>query len=333
MNLQSASPTNRQRWLTELVSQRAGRANDGGVNGDTKGGRPISRESKRLTKRRTTIPDQDGVLERLRRKSASRLFMARKRWTQWRSRNDVSEVRKVFIFGCQRSGTSMLCDVLRRDLRTEVLDESSRLTWNGENRLRLRGHEEVRRAMDASWSRCVIAKPLVESQHAKRWLDALPDLRVIWMHRRYEDVIQSHLRRFDSQLTNLESIVKDADANWRNEGLTNATRELVARFYHPTMSLEDAAALHWYVRNSLFFENDLHGHERVDAWCYEAFVKDPAAHLNRLYNMIDMSPPNQDDALSIVDGRSVGHGARIDLSKGVRDLCEELSDRFRAIHG
>ena len=59
-------------------------------------------------------------------------------------RRNIDRKTVLFIIGCQRSGTSLMINIFKRDLNTAVYGEFSDLTVSGADRIRLRPLDEVK---------------------------------------------------------------------------------------------------------------------------------------------------------------------------------------------
>src|SRR5690606_31558450 len=97
------------------------------------------------------------------------------------------------------------------------------------------------------------------SQNARRLIEAIPGLKAIWLFRRYADVASPDLKLFGPRngIDNLRPIAANDPEDWRCENLGAATRRVIESFFDEDMSPYDAAALFWYVRNALLFEQRL----------------------------------------------------------------------------
>ncbi|MCB0187535.1 MAG: hypothetical protein KDE31_24875, partial [Caldilineaceae bacterium] len=173
------------------------------------------------------------------------------------------------IFGCQRSGTSLLTRVFFRDLNAKVYRETSALSSSDQEsqrrKLRMNSLDEIKQILGRDRASLIVLKPLVESQRAPEILRCFPNARALWLYRHYKDVAASNLQAFgmDNGINDLRPIVRGESQNWRSEGTSAETREQVSKFFHETMNPYDAAALFWYARNRLFFELALDTNERV----------------------------------------------------------------------
>jgi hypothetical protein len=244
--------------------------------------------------------------------------------------------RLVFIFACQRAGTTMLTHCFRRDRRSKVYGEDG-LAGTA---LRLKPYEEIEQIVARERATLLIAKPVVESQHATKLLDHFSNARAIWMYRDYRDVADSSLRRFgtESTIRNLRPVVdlwngkprrgSPGDGySWASEGVSRDTQAIVARYFAEDMPTHDAKALFWYVRNVLFFEQELDLHPRVMLCRYEDLVTHPSVVMRTVYSFLQVQYPG-DHIVETVHSASIGVGSSLDIEPRIRHLCDELLQRL-----
>jgi hypothetical protein len=220
----------------------------------------------------------------------------------------------------------MLTELLDHDPRVRVFGELGELFDDVPRQHRLRDVDEVRRRLARSGAALDVVKPLVESHRCDELLALAPDAVAIWMFRHYRDVAASNLRRFGvgNGIDNLRPIVAGDLTDWRSAGLADDTRELVRTHFAEDMAPHDAAALFWYCRNTLFFEQHLDADDRVRTCRYEQLVADPATMLGRLRRWVGLVT---DDvaASGLVHDRSVGKG-RDEIGTPIRELCDRMWD-------
>lgn len=236
----------------------------------------------------------------------------------------------LHIIGCQRSGTTMLTELLDRDRRIRVFGELGELFDDVPRHHRLRDPDFVRRRLERSGAALNVVKPLVESHRCGELVDLEDGAVAIWMYRHYCDVAASNLRRFGIRngIDNLRPIVEQRD-DWRNAGLSDETRSLVASLFDEGMPPMDAAALFWYCRNSLWFEQDLAADDRVRTCQYEQLVTDPPAMTRALYRWVGLSLPST-ITTAFVHAASVGKGRGDQIGSDVRSVCDVMWDRLVA---
>jgi hypothetical protein len=113
---------------------------------------------------------------------------------------------------------------------------------------------------------------------------------------------------------------------WQAGGLSDANRRLIATFDYASMSPESAAALFWYVRNSLYFELGLDRRPDVLLVSYGAMVSDSRAEMSRICGFLDLAyRPELDEH---VDARAAPGRAPLAIDAEVRRLCDELTARL-----
>lgn len=241
----------------------------------------------------------------------------------------------VLIFGCQRSGTTLMQRIFDRDLDARVYGEFDPAIYRRHGgHFRLKPLEEVKAAFQRERARLVVAKPIVETQNAPRVLGFFPGAKGLFLYRHYAAVAASNLKNFgqDNGIRDLRPLVRGEAANWRAEGVAPEVRELVARRFRDDMNPHDAAALFWYVRNRFFFDLALERHPAVRPLKYEALVREPSAMIGRVYRFVDRPAPPASEAL--VRGEARGGAAAVKLSSDVAALCEALFERLdRAFAG
>ena len=238
----------------------------------------------------------------------------------------------AFVFGCQRSGTTMMLDVFERDLRTRVYRDVGVLTTaGGPGSIRFNPLDEVEAEFRRTRAEFAVAKPLADSQRAPELLAHFPRARGLWMYRDFRDVASSDLRYFgmENGVSNLVPVVERNAANWRSEGASEDVTELVRRWFSPDMNPYDAAALFWYARNALFFELELDRHPRVRLLRYETFVRSPVDGMREIYEWMGRAFPGPRMVSEVHQG-AVGKKRHLDLTPEISTRCQELQDRLEA---
>ena len=233
------------------------------------------------------------------------------------------------ILGCQRSGTSVMSRVFFRDLDVRVFREKSVLTGGAEG-LRYLPFGELNDYLAKQRAPFIVFKMLVESQRAHDFLDTIDGARVVWLFRNYRDGVNSNLTTFGTGngIEDLRPIVAAEKCNWRSEACSEDTRGLIREHFSETMKPQDAAALFWYARNQLYFDQELMRDDRVIAVEYERFVNDPANTMRRIYDLCDRRYPG-DFLIEEVRTGSVSKGKDVDLSPGIDALCSEMLARLQ----
>ena len=261
-----------------------------------------------------------------------RLFLAGKHTYQAITPLRAQQKQILMVVGCQRSGTTLIQEIIERDLNAKVYLEHSKLSARDERHLRLNPLPEVKAILDRDNAALIVMKPLAEIQNITKLLDFFPTAKVLWMYRHYADVAISKLKKsgLDNGIRDMQYIVERRD-HWRSENVPEAVREIVAHFYAADMNPYDAAALYWYVRNNFFFAYDLAHNPRVMMCKYEEFVTRPVAYMQQIYAFVAKPFPTR-EIVTAVYASSVGKGAQVMLSPEVEALCQGMLERLNGVY-
>jgi len=272
--------------------------------------------------------DRIGFVE----KNVFRWFRLRKRVRQWVLYRPGREKTILFIAGCQRSGTSMMSHLFRLDWDCVTFDELSPLSSISDSmRMRWRPLPEVRDRVMRERAPLVVTKPLVESQNLDRLLDGIPGSRAVWIFRPFRDVARSNVAYFgpENSHEDVRGLLSGETDDWRAQGLDPSDQAAVARLYRATMAPEDAAALFWFARNSLYFSRGFDRDDRIRLCLYDDLVADPSRVMRQVYGFLGRAYPG-DRILGDVFGDSKGRGRTLELDPAVDELCRGLLDRMMA---
>jgi Sulfotransferase domain len=197
----------------------------------------------------------------------------------------------IFVVGCQRSGTTMLLNVLGKYAECRIYNE-------GKNNpaydyYRLRSNETLRHLIQKSDKPTVVFKPVLDSQHTDRLLDLYPNAKAIWMYRDYRDVINSSVKKWQGDQKDImygiaAGIQRDPKHHQYaiSDRMSDRTVHLVRKLGNSGMSPEEGAALLWYVRNLLYFDLSLEKDPRVLLVRYEDLVTRPQQYFPRIFSFI-----------------------------------------------
>ncbi len=252
------------------------------------------------------------------------------KWRWRRSHRVAPNAVPVFVVGLQRSGTNMMLRGLEMSPEFEVHNEDDTKAFH---RFRLRSNEQIRAMVSRSGHAFVLFKPLCDSHRVPELLDALntPTAgKAIWIYRRYEGRARSAVATFGSN--NLQVLRQLAAGRgldrWQAQGLSTTSWDVIRSTDFESLSPEAAAALFWYVRNSLYFEHGLHDRPDVTLVSYDAFVGDPAATMRAICRFLgfEYSPRL---VMHVENRPRRGHGA-LGLPDHVRERCEDLERRLDA---
>ncbi|RLQ20758.1 sulfotransferase family protein [Seongchinamella sediminis] len=254
-----------------------------------------------------------------------RLFVMRKTVGQALSagRNRAGQ-HVAFIAGVQRSGTNMMMDVLERSAETDVYHERDRRAFDN---YQMRQPAVIHSLLRRSRGRCFVIKSLCELQHLQRLMEEFTPARTVWIVRDYRDVVNSMCKSFGNQGKQVKRIAVDRDADgWQGQGMSDATHALVRDHVHDAISDPSAAALIWYFRNQLYFDQGLDGDPRVLLVRYESLVTQPEPEFRRIFAFLDLAY-RRGHSRKVVP-HSIRKAREPDIEQPIRDLCEAMMGRF-----
>jgi hypothetical protein len=232
------------------------------------------------------------------------------------------ECKPVFVFGKQRSGTSMLMIAFHRHPEAIVYDEHrSNAAFY---RHRIRDFEVVRQLVDESRFGLACFKPICDSHFIARFVEAFPSAHHIWIYRRVEDVANSSLRKFADPTRALRLVCTgQAGGGWFDEGVSLESRRILREVYRPSLSDFDLACLAWWARNRIIVESGLLPSPDITVLKYEDLVADPQGMLWWLFARMNVPFNNRIGAR--MTPRPIGRHRAPPMDDTVRELCESLT--------
>jgi Sulfotransferase domain len=239
-----------------------------------------------------------------------------------------ADKRIIFVSGVQRSGTTLLLELLEQSPATQVFHEGSRAAFG---HYMMRDLEMIRRLYERSPAAFVAMKALHEADRLPFLLDSFPDARAIWIYRRYDQVVASIMRKWPGGRNRVDEIVDDPTAGeWRGLGMSASTRRILIDHYRPDINDATAQALFWWWRNQLFFDLGLDEEDRVMLFKYEDLVKEPWPSLRKIYDFAGLEP--NASMLRIIKTEPA-RTRDLPVEPAVRDLCDAQLRRFDARAG
>lgn len=230
----------------------------------------------------------------------------------------------VLVPGVQRSGTNMVMDVLERSMLTEVYHERDQRAFQ---HCQLRASPEIRRLYDRSRAPFFVLKGLLDSHRVAEIREDFDESMVIWPYRDFRDMVNSHLVSWPGFRERIDEIVKgDVADNWRARGLSNNTLMEMRSVYREDLNEASCIALFWYMRNALFFDQQLHRDPGALLVRYESIVTEPDVAFQNICSHIGL--PYQKNIHSIVHARSVAKRPAPPIDQKVEALCNSMLDRL-----
>jgi hypothetical protein len=233
----------------------------------------------------------------------------------------------VFVAGVQRSGTNMVMDVLERSLGTDVYHERDARAFD--NYL-MRPPELILQLRQRVRASHFVIKALCELQRLSQLMQTFAPARTLWVLRDCPDVVNSMLVSFRNQARQVLRIAADRNSDgWRGEGMSDETHALVRQLAHPAIDDASAAALQWYFRNVLYFEQGFDRDPRVLLVRYERLVTHPHEEFERMFRFLGLHYSAW--VSKRVFASSVRKRAAPPIHPDIQQACERLAARFEAL--
>ena len=251
------------------------------------------------------------------------LLLGKQAWQRMGPRPSTREF--VFVAGMQRSGTNMVMDVLERSFRTDVYHETDPRAFH---RFEMRPEPVIHQLAARSHALVVVIKALCELDLLPKLMESFAPARTLWVLRSSDDVVNSATRSFRNFPAQIARLVHDRNSNqWRGRGMSDETHGRLADLYHEGMNEPTAAALTWYYRNILFFENGFDQDGRALLVSYEKLVTEPDTEFKRIFRFLEI--PYSSWISRIVFASSVQRRPPPAIDPGVKELCSDLTQRFQ----
>lgn len=235
--------------------------------------------------------------------------------------------RHVFVAGMQRSGTNLLMDVLDASADTQVFHETDPRAFE---RYEMRDLAVIRALAQHCPAPLFVIKALCELDRIKPLMEIFVPAQTLWVVRDWRDSVHSAVKSFGNFVPQWARLAQGDSNDWRGRGMSPATRELLTALYRPDASEAEGAAIMWFYRNALFFEQQLGADPRVRVVFYEDLVQHPLREVAAVYSFLGLPGFNAGVA-GRIHTRSVKHLSPSGIAPAVVSLCDELLGRFRTL--
>ena len=231
----------------------------------------------------------------------------------------------VFLFGKQRSGTTMLMTAFHFHPDTEVFDE------HGNNKafldFRIRSLDTLAELVKKSKAPVVCFKPISDSHLIQDFARAFPEGRFIWIYRDYRDSAASALRKFPHATRAIKLICEGKEGGgWFQESVSEENINILQDVYKAPLSEFDLACLVWWARNKLFTETKVSSLPHWLLLKYEPLVTEPRQVFDQVFDFIGL--PHHEDAYQFVHSDSIKRHEHPDLNPEVANLCDTLTQEL-----
>jgi hypothetical protein len=154
--------------------------------------------------------------------------------------------------------------------------------------------------------------------------------KTLWIVRNWRSCVDSATRSFGGFVSQWQRLARGDQEDWRGRGMSPETRSILAELWSDAASEADGAAIMWYYRNVLFFEQGLERNAQVRLEFYEDLLRQAADETRAIFAFlgIDEPPPR-----SVARIRSGGTRRRSspNVAEPVARLCDGLASRFGSL--
>lgn len=252
-----------------------------------------------------------------------------RRWRQLRrTPHPAMEKRPVFVVGCNRSGTNMVCAAIGKSPHAWAYQESEfSLAFNA---YYLRPDWILERLIRHTPAPVVAFGSILDSQFTGDLLSRFKGARAIWVYRRYEDVANSCARkRWGDHLKDMARWVAHGELDRlgsRGKRISGETVRLFGELFREDLSKEDYACLYWYLRNQLYFDLNLHDDPRALIVQYEDTVLNRERGLRRILDFLGL--PYDPATIEDIFSSSVSKHPWPGVDPAIQQVCDHLQHRL-----
>lgn len=260
-------------------------------------------------------------VERLVRHS---LEFKRKWLSRRRTIHPTKEKLPVFIVGCNRSGTNMVCGAIGKSPHGWDFRESAfSIAFNG---YYLRQDWIIDRLIRHTPAPIISFGSILDSQFTDELISEFEGARAIWVYRRYEDVASSCARmQWGYRLKDYVRWVAHGELEnlgARGKRISTDTVKLFGELFREDISIEDGACLYWYMRNQLYFDLNLHKDPRVLILQYEDTVFNKEEIFQGVFSFLGF--PFDPAITDGIFASSVGKHPTPEIDPAIQEVCETL---------
>ena len=232
----------------------------------------------------------------------------------------------IFIFGCQRSGTTLLERMFRHDYSSAVFGEYSDLTIDIDRTV-WKPLPEVQHQFNICRASYVVARPLYESNRAREILEFFPRSVAVWLYRDYRAVVDSMKRKWDDKFFEISRRVEsNRDGEWSLQPMVDSIKEEASHLVENRVAIDDLYALYWLKRNEIFFKQKLECKEHVLCLSYSSLVTYPDKCVNLILQKAGLGLWHgfRTDAHT----RSLYRKCQVNISRTIQSKCDKMLIRL-----
>lgn len=234
----------------------------------------------------------------------------------------------VFIFGCQRSGTTIIQKLVGLNPNVKFYGEGDPPYFynsDSDKHHRIRSNNDINYFLKKETSPFIIIKPLYESHSAHKLVSDHTNSKGIWVFRNYLDVIDSHIHYYKQNANDyIRPLFTENKDNWINEFIPESTKQFIKQFSLDELSDADAYGLFWIVRNSIFQSSAQN--KNILLINYENLVKEPTKEITKIYRFIGL--PFKKYYSKLIRSNAVSKKVSFELNPKIEEKCKKIYDNL-----
>lgn len=239
----------------------------------------------------------------------------------------------IFIFGCQRSGTTMMGTVVGLSPAVKAYGEGDLPYFYQEDHheyLRLVEWQKIKELLRGEKSQFTLLKPLYDSQVADKLLKEFPYSKAIWIYRHYLDTVDSHIKNYRNDHDGIiytKELFDRKKIVWKNENLSEDIKEIIDKFKGREINSATGYALFWLTRNSLF--NQVKKNADILLVNYESIIANPVLEFSNIFSFLCL--PFKKKYAGIIHSRALKKPIKFLIDPEVQQLCDEMYNELKTI--
>ncbi|MDH5571578.1 MAG: sulfotransferase [Gammaproteobacteria bacterium] len=252
-------------------------------------------------------------------------YLAKLKKKLWSISGRHNKTMPLFVAGLQRSGTTMLMNVFHLHPEIDVYDEShdSKVFKD----FRVKNLQILDDTIKQSHFPFACYKVICDSHILNSFIESFPHAKIIWVYRDAADNAESRLRKFPQGTRAIRLVAQNKPGGgWFADGISPNVAKIVREVTSNDLTDFDFACLHWWARNSLFFELGLDRISNVRVLQYEELAQEPRTVMNKLFSWLDLQW--SESAFRFVHAKSVAKPDLPELHPKIEVLCDELKERL-----
>ena len=176
-------------------------------------------------------------------------------------------------------------DVLDASADTQVFHETDPRAFE---RYEMRDLAVIRQLAQQCPAPVFVIKALCELDRIKPLMDAFTPAKTLWVVRDWRDSVNSAIKSFGNFVPQWKRLAQGDADDWRGRGMSARHARIARCVVPPGRHEAEGAAMMWFYRNALFFEQQLAADPRVRVVFYEDLVQHPMREVAAVYDFLGL---------------------------------------------